>query len=239
MTLENSSKPYCYLLSHLSKALIKQAESEVSAKTDAAYPLGRVVTGLLLRGHAALGEVLYARFVKKCPWVVPYWPTRQPDQPREEFEKSTGRGVDESLSDYIGRMTGILTLYFAIIQTPLDSLASTVPTPPTTPEQLASLITPPLRFTATWSWLAHALKDPLPGMPPIAGMILRWIEMLGAEAGRVYGHTQVGKIFVALQREGVEEGKVKGDSESTRQQLSMRLNSLSELVVPPARQWEV
>lgn len=69
---------YCYLLSHLSKALIKQAEHEIAANTDAAFPLGRIVVGLLLRGHAAFGEVLFARLVKKCPWVVPYYPSRQP-----------------------------------------------------------------------------------------------------------------------------------------------------------------
>ena len=68
---------YSYLLSHLSKALIKQAESEVSAKSEAAFPLARVILGLLLRGHAALGEVFFARLVKKCPWVVPYYPVRQ------------------------------------------------------------------------------------------------------------------------------------------------------------------
>ena len=70
-------KPYCYLSSHLSKALVKQATEEVSAKPDAAFPLGRVVTGLLLRGHAAFGDILFARLVKKCPWVIPFYPSRQ------------------------------------------------------------------------------------------------------------------------------------------------------------------
>lgn len=70
--------PYTYFLSHIAKALITQAQSEVSAKQEAAFPLARVVLGLLLRGHAALGEVLFARFVKKCPWVVPFYPSRQP-----------------------------------------------------------------------------------------------------------------------------------------------------------------
>ena len=74
----NTPKAYAYLLSHLSKALIKQAESEVSAKAEAAFPLARVVLGLILRGHAALSDILFARFVKKCPWVVPFYPNKQP-----------------------------------------------------------------------------------------------------------------------------------------------------------------
>jgi nucleoporin GLE1 len=73
----NTPKPYAYLVSHLSKALIKQAESEVSAKAEAAFPLARVVLGLILRGHAALSDILFARFVKKCPWVVPFYPSKQ------------------------------------------------------------------------------------------------------------------------------------------------------------------
>lgn len=75
---DTTPKSYAYMLSHFSKALIKQAESEVSAKAEAAFPLARVVAGLLLRGHGALGEVLFARLVKKCPWVVPFYPNKQP-----------------------------------------------------------------------------------------------------------------------------------------------------------------
>ena len=78
----NTPKSYAYLVSHLSKALIKQAESEVSAKAEAAFPLARVVLGLILRGHAALSEILFARFVKKCPWVVPFYPSKQPVSPK-------------------------------------------------------------------------------------------------------------------------------------------------------------
>lgn len=74
-----SSPPqlYGYLLSHVSKSLIKQAEAEVNAHPEAAFPLAKIVVGLLLRGHAMLGEVLFGRLVKKCPWVVPFWPAKQ------------------------------------------------------------------------------------------------------------------------------------------------------------------
>jgi len=235
--LSTASKPYLYLLSHASKALIKQAESEVSASSAAAFPLGRVVILLLLHGHAALGEILFARFNKKCPWVIPYYPVRQPDQPREDYEKSTGRGSDESVQDYIARMNGILTLYFAILQTPLTSIVPLLPYQ-ATKEHLAALIPPALRFPAAWTWLAHAMRDPLPKSPPIATMVRTWVEMLGAEAIRVYGKTQVMKVFEVIMREGVETGKVAGDSESARQQLGMLLSSSDTLTHPAARVWE-
>jgi len=68
---------YLYLLSHISKSLLHQAQNEVLAKAEAAFPLAKLVVGLMLRGHAALGEVLISRFVKKCPWVLPFYPAKR------------------------------------------------------------------------------------------------------------------------------------------------------------------
>ncbi|OCF58660.1 hypothetical protein L486_03150 [Kwoniella mangroviensis CBS 10435] len=237
---DDTSKPYAYLLSHLSKALIKQAESEVNAKADAAFPLARIVFGLILRGHAALGEVLFARFVKKCPWVVPYYPSRQTSQSREEYEKSTGRGSDESLAEYISRMAGICTLYFAILQTPLSSLIPTTSVLPPTPSQLESLIIPPLRFPSAWKWLALALKDTFPVLPPVAHLISTWIDITAHEAVNRYGKGQMSKIWEAIEREGLGEGKIKGDSEAARQRLKLVLEKWrrGEVEVPKGRVWE-
>jgi len=60
-------KSYAYLLSHLSKALIEQAESEVYSKAEAAFLLARVVLGWIQRGHAALSDIFDAHAVlKEC-----------------------------------------------------------------------------------------------------------------------------------------------------------------------------
>ncbi|WVR04749.1 hypothetical protein IAU60_001760 [Kwoniella sp. DSM 27419] len=233
-------RPYAYLVSHLSKALIKQAESEVNAKPDAAFPLARIVLGLLLRGHAALGDALFARFIKKCPWVVPFYPTRQADQPREEYEKSTGRGSDESLAQYISRMAGICTLYFAILETPLSSLVPTLPGAPPKPSQLESLIQPALRFPTSWTWLSLALKEPMPGYPPIAHLLSVWIETLSHSATRTFGLGQMNKVWGAIEGEGVGQDKIKGDSEAARQRLKLLLDDIKRGQVgpPKGREWE-
>lgn len=133
----------------LAKAFIKQAVNEIVPKTEAALPLSDVVLGLLPRGHAALGEVLFARIVKRYPRAMPYYHAQRQGQCRKKYEKSTGRGVDESLGDYIARMGGILALYFAILQSSLSALVPTLPAPPT-PDQLAALIPPVLRLLAAW-----------------------------------------------------------------------------------------
>jgi hypothetical protein len=62
---------YIALLYSLSKALLKQAEEEVAAKPSTAYPLARIVIGLVALGHARLGEVFMAKMVAMTGgWAV-------------------------------------------------------------------------------------------------------------------------------------------------------------------------
>ncbi|OWZ66618.1 hypothetical protein AYX14_05912 [Cryptococcus neoformans] len=216
-------KTYAYLLSHVSKVLITQAQSEITSKPASAFPLAKVVVGLMLRGHAALGDVLFARFVKKCPWVVPFYPAPQANQSREEYEKSTGRGTDESQHEYISRMSSICTLFFAILQTPLMPLIPTLPSAPT-PEELDKLIPKPMRLTYAWMWLALALRGPMPASPPIAALLTTWIEIALAEVIRIYGKGQTDKLRESLERQGIQGGEIKGDGGMSRDKLGFVLD---------------
>jgi len=86
-----SPEIYIWILNHLSKILIKQAETEVTAKPSAAFPLARMVVGLMRMGHAeGVGKVLFARMVKKCPWVVPFYPARK--EVSSDYYSSGGGG---------------------------------------------------------------------------------------------------------------------------------------------------
>ena len=134
-------------------------------------------------------------------------------------------------------MTGIITLYLSIIQTPLTTLLLTLPAAPT-PDQLATLLPPPLRFPAAWAWLSNALRDPLPALPPIASMVTAWIEILGAESIRLYGRGQMGKVFEAIQSQGVQGGKIKADGEASRAKLGLVLEKWTSLSLPAGREWE-
>lgn len=68
---------YTWILNHLAKCLIRQAEQETAAKQDTAFPLARVVVWLLLDGHAELGDVLMARLNKKCCWCLAFCPPKK------------------------------------------------------------------------------------------------------------------------------------------------------------------
>jgi nucleoporin GLE1 len=136
-------------------------------------------------------------------------------------------------------MAGITTLYFAILQTPLSSLITTLPETPT-PTQLPTLIVAPFRFPSAWTWLANACRDPVPAMEPTAHLITAWIENLSQQATQVYGARQIGKALDAVYREGIEGGKIKGDSESARQRLALVLESWKKdgISYPKGRDWE-
>lgn len=158
------------------------------------------------------------------------------NQPREEYEKSTGRGSDESVSDYIIRMGGILTLYFSIVQTSLGSMVTSIPVTPT-PDQLPVLFIPPLRVPASWTWLSNMLRGPLISAPPAAHLLATWINVAGPEVIRVYGHRQVEKIMEAMYREGLEGGRIKGNAESERQKLGLAIEGWRDVGETDARKW--
>ncbi|KAI5477641.1 poly(A)+ mRNA-nucleus export-related protein [Pseudohyphozyma bogoriensis] len=201
---ETATQPYTWTLNHLAKALVKQAEQEVTAKLDTAYPLGRVVIGLLARGHVELGEVLMARLVKKCFWITGYWPPRKPDQTPEAHQKTLGHAPpnqSESLVQYASRMSGLIALYASIIQTsPL--VAPQGPCPPTSLSNIPSHFRP----SAGWRWLVLILRPPLVALEPTPLLLGTFLEVAGESLLEIYGK-QMGKFLEVLLREGVREGK--------------------------------
>src|SRR4051794_18698140 len=96
-----------------------------------AFPLAHVCVGLILR-HATVGEMLNARLIKKCPYVVPQYFQLAAGQSQAEYRKNmlryrlksgdlerpSGEQVEwESQEQYEERMCGMLALYMAVLQT--------------------------------------------------------------------------------------------------------------------------
>ncbi|GAA5968439.1 hypothetical protein JCM11641_007638 [Rhodosporidiobolus odoratus] len=198
------SEPYTWALNHLAKSLVKQAETEVTAKLGTAYPLGRVVIGLLTRGHTELGEVLMARLVKKCFWITGFWPRKQPGQTDEAYQKTLGHAPptsSESLVQYGQRMAGLIALYGSILQTsPLN------PPQGPCPSLNLSFVPPHFRPSAGWRWLALMLRPPLVGLEPAPLLLVTFFEIAGQTLLDVYGR-QFSKFLEVLLREGIRENK--------------------------------
>ncbi|KAJ9098628.1 hypothetical protein QFC21_004275 [Naganishia friedmannii] len=247
--------PYLYLLSHISKSLIKQAESEISAKPEAAYPLAKVVIGLLLRGHQALNDILFARLVKKCCWVIPYFPPKQPEQTDAEYRKSIGQkdvaGTEDSVQ-YNQRMAAILTVYLAICSADIPTIVESLNDKPTAITQLEQLIAPEFRITACWSWLAMMGKAPLPNLDPAPKLVSTAFEMVGQDMIRAFGMEQMRKMAQAYMDDGLggkddsvpSQGVLANRNVAARAQLRLLLEpflyeGVGGFEEKPAKEWDI
>ncbi|KAK4057399.1 Nuclear pore complex nucleoporin component [Microbotryomycetes sp. JL221] len=198
------TEPYTWTLNHLAKSLVKQAETEVTAKLSTAYPLGRVVIGLLTRGHVELGQVLMARLVKKCFWLTGWFPTKRPDETEQQHRKTLGHAnleAGESLVQYAQRMSGIVALYASIVQT--SPLAE--PQGPC-PVDLVKNVPIHFRPSAGWRWLVLILRPPLVRLEPIPLLVMTFLEVAAEGLGQTYGR-QFDKFLEVLLREGLRENK--------------------------------
>lgn len=165
--------------------------------------------------------------------------TNVQNQSREEYEKSTGRGSDESIADYIARMAGISTLYFAVVQTSLSSIVQTLPAKPT-PQQLATLVPAPFRLPAAWTWLAAMQRAPLPGLPPSAHLYAVAIDTVGHALLAVVHPKQLDKLLMSI-KSGLEGGNIPGDSPAAKVRLELLLDGWQKkhtLSPPKHRDWE-
>jgi nucleoporin GLE1 len=114
-------------LSSLAKAIILQAETEVTAEVRTAEPLSKVTVNLL--GHLEdFSTILYARIVQRVGgWAVPIVvPTvdfdGRPWQDKEErlkvmgYRKGASGEETETTSEYCTRIAGIMRIYFYILK---------------------------------------------------------------------------------------------------------------------------
>ncbi|KAJ2714343.1 Nuclear pore complex nucleoporin component [Coemansia spiralis] len=110
-----------WMLNLVAKAIVKQAEREVSVAHHAAYPLAATAVKIM-QSHPQLVDMLMVRLVKKCPYVIPEYIRRQPGQSVTDFMRASGYKENESSElesegIYMERMAGMLALFAAIVQT--------------------------------------------------------------------------------------------------------------------------
>ncbi|KAG5438824.1 hypothetical protein PCANB_002544 [Pneumocystis canis] len=158
---------YHWILNFLSKAIIKQAETEVTVNLYSAYPLATVCV-FLMSNHPDLVDILLARFAKKCPYTIPYL---KYNRNTEEGKKALGfyrlkNGKFEEETSYTERQCGIFAVFSAIIQT----------------EYVPNYL--PIHFG--WTLLAKLLNEPPPSETVFA-IISTFIDIAGNAFTKHYG----------------------------------------------------
>ncbi|KAH9896850.1 GLE1-like protein-domain-containing protein [Cubamyces lactineus] len=184
---------YIALLSSLAKAVLLQAETEVSAAKRSAIPLAQVVVNLLgsLDGFT---DVFWAKLCQRAggwpiPIIIPATDIDGTPFSDDARRKALGYlGHNEGLVDYTARVSGIMRLYFQILMTPVvDGPAMVV------------------RLPTYWIFLSRMLKEPQLLDSSVAPQILyAALDVGGILAQEVWGQQWV--RLLALIYEGITVG---------------------------------
>lgn len=112
---------YLWILNFIAKALVSQSETEVRVKPESALPLAKLSLSLMIR-YPELKELLMARWVKKCPFVIGYTCKIDTEQGRSNMgwkRKSDDKWEEDT--SYDERMGGMITLFAVITRLPISA----------------------------------------------------------------------------------------------------------------------
>ncbi|TBU55523.1 GLE1-like protein-domain-containing protein [Dichomitus squalens] len=187
---------YIALLSSLAKAILMQAETEVTAEKKSAMPLAQLTVNLLtsLEGFA---DIFWAKLCQRAGgWPVPIAiPANDTDgttiTPQSMRKVQGFRDTDEGsevLGDYTSRVTGILRVYFTTLVLPVNQP-----------------LDPMFRMDRYWTYFTRMLKDPQLLESPVAAQIMfTALDIGGLHACAVWGSQWT--RLLALLFEGVTVG---------------------------------
>lgn len=117
----DSEDLYMAVLYSLSKAILLQAEVEVTAGKRSAIPLARV-TSIFVQNLDRFPQIFYMKLVQRTGgWPIPVKP---PHEEGIEYPKLSGFREDEGLPEYTSRVAGLMRVYFQILITPTDQPAN-------------------------------------------------------------------------------------------------------------------
>ncbi|XP_007527123.1 mRNA export factor GLE1 isoform X1 [Erinaceus europaeus] len=151
----------------LAENFVKQAEVEAGSHYEAVFPIAAVVSGIW-EFYPRVGDLVLAQLHKKCPYSVPFYPTLKEGMTMEEYQKMLGFEVKDSIVEqqhaFMKRMSGMIRLYAAIIQTRW---------PYGNPQE-----SHPHGLHHGWRWLAQILNmDPVPCLT--ATFLFDFLEVCG------------------------------------------------------------
>lgn len=111
----HSELVYLWLLNFFAKSIVRQAENETIVAPQSALPLG-MLAAKIMSVFPELTDLMVARFVKKCPYVIGFTCDIDTEQGRVRmaWRKPQDKWEDETV--YSERMAGIASVYAAITQ---------------------------------------------------------------------------------------------------------------------------
>ncbi|KAI9566073.1 GLE1-like protein-domain-containing protein [Boletus coccyginus] len=170
---------YLASLSSLAKAILLQAETEVTAEKKSAIPLARVTANLLER-LPAFPDIFFAKLVQRSggwpvPSVIPSTDAggiQWQDQARTKaMGYRVNNGEQESMGDYVTRICGMMRVYFLVtvapVANPLDNM---------------------FRLPRYWTYFARMMNEERLLSTAVAAQLLYTaLDVGGMEAKHIWG----------------------------------------------------
>ncbi|OJA12961.1 hypothetical protein AZE42_04710 [Rhizopogon vesiculosus] len=174
---------YFAALSSLAKAILLQAETEVTAEKRSAIPLA-MVAAKLLGTLAGFPDIFFAKLVQRSggwpvPTVIPSTDSDGTAWDEEQRTKAMGYQINEnlreSLSDHVMRVSGMMRVYFLVLAAPV-------------PQPLDKMFQLP-RF---WTYFARMMGDERLLETAVAAEVLHAaLDVGGMEAKFIWGNQWV------------------------------------------------
>ena len=158
----------------LAQKFILQCDLMISGNAEAAFYYAAIILALWI-DFPVFGKLLLAHLHRQCPYLVPIYLQRLPDQSDEDYYKCLGYkysdGVVEGQDKFLKRMTGIVRLYSAIMMAK---------------PRRAQKSPHPHGMSQAWRWLASILNLE-PRVDISATVLHTFLETTGHTMQTVYG----------------------------------------------------
>ncbi|QLQ81921.1 hypothetical protein HG537_0G01750 [Torulaspora globosa] len=167
---------FLWILNFIAKAMVHQAETEVRVKPESALPLGKLAVNLMVQ-YPELKELLMARFVKKCPFVIGYTCSIDNESGRQDMgwkRKADDKWEEDTFYDE--RMGGMVTLFAVITRLPL-------------PQEHITTQTHPMPISNSWHMVARIANTPINLLTNSHFVVLGfWWDAAASEFVQAYGN---------------------------------------------------
>jgi len=131
-----------FCLDAIADQIVFQGDNHVHLHTRSAFPLADVAVALCTY-NPQLTRILMAKFHKSCCYTVPHYIPKLQGQKPEEHLRALGYLNKETEESYFRRMSGLIALYAAILQSdPLQGRPH------------------PYGIEHAWTWMARTLNRP-------------------------------------------------------------------------------
>ncbi|OWB57382.1 hypothetical protein B5S28_g3324 [[Candida] boidinii] len=175
-----------WILNFIAKAIISQAESELSVKPQNSIALSKLTLNLLIL-FPELYYYLMARFVKKCPIIIGYTCTVDTEEGRLRMGwRRDSQNKWEEETKYNERLSGIITLYAVMTRLPIDNTFVIQGGTNTLP---ANQIKHPMPISNSWRYLSRSLNLKTELLSDVHFVLVgSWWDSCAVEFLRSYDH---------------------------------------------------